>query len=150
MDAGEWIVVIIAAFSVLCAVLYIIGRFGRGYAQKRDLSFQTRFAKKRVMVAYENALTQMELRFHINKLVLAKGDGKEMGIPLSCIAQVICRKEESENGFSFQVQFRPEDGRLDMLTIQSTEDLEELFRKILPEHKVHKAAEKEGNDREGC
>ena len=143
MNAGEWIVVIIAAFSVLCAVLYIIGCFGRGYAQKRDLSFQTRFAKKRVMVAYENALTQMELRFHVNKLVLAKDEGKEMEIPLSCIARVICRKEESENGFSFQVQFRPDDGHLDMLTIQSSEDLEELFRKILPEHKVHHGEEKE-------
>lgn len=95
------------------------------------------------MVAYENALTQMELRFHVNKLVLAKDEGKEMEIPLSCIARVICRKEESENGFSFQVQFRPDDGRLDMLTIQSSEDLEELFRKILPEHKVHHGEEKE-------
>ena len=69
--------------------LYIIGRFGRGYAQKRDLSFQTRFAKKRVMVAYENELTQMELRFHVNKLVLAKDEGKEMEITMYCIARVI-------------------------------------------------------------
>ena len=133
----EWIPIIIVAFSVICALLYLVGRVRLSRMGGGDLARQTQYDSAQVKVLYEESAKDMTLYFQVDRLVLEREEDQRLDIPHKLIIGVTCGSADGQ--FVCEVRFRPEEAEaVDSVKLLSKRDLTESFTKLLPKEKITK------------
>ena len=137
----EWIPIVLIVFSLVCVILFLMGRIRqiRSYSMgPSDLDRQTWYDSAPVQVVYEDSEKPMLLHFHVDKLVLEREETQRLDIPHTLVVGVTCRNSE-DGRFAYEVCFRPEETEAkDTIRILSERDLTDPFEKLLPKEKITK------------
>lgn len=128
-DAGRIILEIIAAFSVLACIAYLILRAKKHTEDKVQRFDDEAFGSRSVTVSYEQNNIDMKLYFYKNGLLLERSSGETLCIPVESIVSV--SKQATGDSFTYNIEFEPGIASRDNIGVICTENITDMLLKVI-------------------